>query len=78
MPSHDPEGFDWRAGARCATLPPTAVFSRRPIDAAPALRACNTCPVVEFCLRAVDPANTWFDGVCGGRLWSNGREVPLS
>ncbi|MFG2143963.1 hypothetical protein ACGFRG_07140 [Streptomyces sp. NPDC048696] len=23
----------------------------------------------------VDPAHTWFDGVSGGRLWRNGREV---
>ncbi|WP_306318402.1 MULTISPECIES: hypothetical protein [unclassified Streptomyces] len=23
----------------------------------------------------VDPAHTWFDGVCAGRLWRNGRVV---
>ncbi|MGK5631141.1 WhiB family transcriptional regulator [Streptomyces sp. URMC 123] len=77
MHQHDPEAFDWRADARCAALPMTSVFARRRAEAQPALRACNTCPIVEPCLRTVDPANTWFDGVCGGRLWSNGREVLL-
>ncbi|MFH9419999.1 WhiB family transcriptional regulator [Streptomyces sp. NPDC017529] len=78
IPRPAPEFPDWRERARCADLPVAAVFSRTAAEARPVLRACNACPVIESCLRTVDPANTWFDGVCGGRLWSNGREVPLS
>jgi hypothetical protein len=46
-------------------------------EAAPVLRACNHCPIREECEAVVDPAHTWFDGVCGGRLWRNGREVAV-
>ncbi|PRH79095.1 hypothetical protein C6N75_11470 [Streptomyces solincola] len=71
------EFFGWRAAAACVDLPPEVVFSRRPATAAPALTACGRCPVVARCLEAVAPAESWFDGVSGGRLWRNGRPVPL-
>jgi WhiB family redox-sensing transcriptional regulator len=54
------------------------VFARRPKDAAPALRACAGCPVRRECERTVAPADTWFDGVCAGRLWRNGRPVTAA
>ncbi|MFG2206546.1 hypothetical protein [Streptomyces sp. NPDC048638] len=78
MYQQDSLALNWRTRARCAGLPADSVFSRCLDEARPVLRACNTCPVVERCLRTVDPANTWFDGVCAGRLWSNGREVSSS
>lgn len=71
-----PEAADWRLRAGCTDLPTASVFARCLPEARRALRACNACPVTEQCLLTVDPANTWFDGVCGGRLWRNGREVP--
>ncbi|WMX45536.1 hypothetical protein RGF97_12660 [Streptomyces roseicoloratus] len=54
---------------------PSVVFSRRGKEAAPALRACAVCPVSRECEAAVAPAESWFDGVCAGRLWRNGRPV---
>ncbi|GHG76501.1 WhiB family transcriptional regulator [Streptomyces griseocarneus] len=68
---------DWRTHAACAGLPDGAVFARRPQAALPALRACAVCPVRRYCLEAVAPRESWFDGVSGGRLWRNGREVPV-
>lgn len=67
----------WTASAACTGLPPEAVFARRPAQAAPALAACARCPVVRLCETTVAPADSWFDGVCAGRLWHNGRPVPL-
>ncbi|MEU9555078.1 WhiB family transcriptional regulator [Streptomyces fumanus] len=67
----------WTEAAACAGLPPEAVFARRPAQAAPALAACARCPVVRRCEETVAPADTWFDGVCAGRLWHNGRPVAL-
>ncbi|MEU8958765.1 WhiB family transcriptional regulator [Streptomyces sp. NPDC048518] len=66
---------DWRGDAACADLPQQYVFTRSPAEAAPVLRACNQCPIRRECEAIVDPSRTWFDGVSGGRLWRNGREV---
>ncbi|MED7822959.1 WhiB family transcriptional regulator [Streptomyces chiangmaiensis] len=67
--------LDWRRAAACADLPQRYVFTRDLSEAEIVLRACNRCPVREECEAVVDPAHTWFDGVSGGRLWRNGREV---
>ncbi|MFE6164607.1 WhiB family transcriptional regulator [Streptomyces sp. NPDC056486] len=69
------EALDWRRDAACADLPQQYVFTRVPAEAAPVLRACNQCPIRRECEAIVDPSRTWFDGVSGGRLWRNGREV---
>lgn len=73
--SHSDDELDWRREAACAHLPQHSVFTRIPSEAEPVLRACNHCPIRKECEAVVDPARTWFDGVSGGRLWRNGREV---
>ncbi|MFI8961427.1 WhiB family transcriptional regulator [Streptomyces sp. NPDC053493] len=72
---HQHDTSPWQAAAACAGLSPSVVFSRRGKEAAPALRACAVCPVSRECEAAVAPAESWFDGVCAGRLWRNGRPV---
>lgn len=69
--------IDWRRAAACANLPQRYVFTRNLSDAKHTLRACNQCPIRRQCEAVVDPAHTWFDGVSGGRLWRNGREVAV-
>lgn len=66
----------WQTAA-CAGLPPRVVFSKKIKEAAPALRACARCPVRRACEETVAPADNWFDGVCGGRLWRRGRPVEI-
>ncbi|MGW4648331.1 WhiB family transcriptional regulator [Kitasatospora sp. NPDC004289] len=66
---------DWRERAACRGLPAREIFVTRAAQAAPALRRCAACPVRRRCLEAVQPELSWFDGVCGGRLWRNGRVV---
>ncbi|GAA2715898.1 MULTISPECIES: hypothetical protein [Streptomyces] len=78
MPSAPGPATDWRDLAACAGLPDHVVFARRPKAALPALRACAGCAVRHPCLEVVDPRASWFDGVCAGRLWRNGREVRIS
>ncbi|WP_426404079.1 WhiB family transcriptional regulator [Streptomyces sp. R-07] len=68
-----PDPSPWQASAACAGLSPSVVFARRAKEAAPALRACADCPVRSECEAAVAPAESYFDGVCAGRLWRNGR-----
>ncbi|MFE5791714.1 WhiB family transcriptional regulator [Streptomyces sp. NPDC056503] len=70
-----PDPTPWQAAAACAGLSPAVVFARRERQAAPALRACAGCPVARECEAAVAPAESYFDGVCAGRLWRNGRPV---
>lgn len=38
-----------------------------------ALGMCEECPVRLWCLRQVDPARSYFDGVAGGHVWKEGR-----
>jgi hypothetical protein len=76
-PTDDRDNVDWRNAAGCAHLPVATVLGTSPADAMPALLACTTCSIRDRCLDTVDPAHTWFDGVSGGRLWRNGREVPV-
>ncbi|MFH8614390.1 WhiB family transcriptional regulator [Streptomyces sp. NPDC017979] len=71
-----PDTSPWQRSAACAGLPPSVVFARGAGQAAPALRACARCPVQRECEATVAPAESWFDGVCAGRLWRNGR--PMS
>ncbi|MEU3464913.1 WhiB family transcriptional regulator [Streptomyces sp. NPDC006733] len=66
---------DWRLSAACLDLPPQSVFTLRRSEAGDVLRACNQCPIRRECEAVVDPTHSWFDGVSGGRLWRNGREV---
>lgn len=73
-PDADPE-FDWRTRAACLALPPEAVLGTDPAQAASVLAACGGCPIREACRAVVDPENHWFDGVSGGRLWRNGRDI---
>ncbi|MEU9084586.1 WhiB family transcriptional regulator [Streptomyces sp. NPDC048357] len=70
--------WPWQAAAACGGLPPDVVFAKRAKVAAPALRACAACPVRRECEEAVAPAESWFDGVCGGRLWRGGRPAALT
>ncbi|MGW0823331.1 WhiB family transcriptional regulator [Streptomyces sp. NPDC002845] len=72
-----PDSGPWQHAAACVGLPPQVVFARRPKEAALALRACAVCPVRRACEEAVAPADSWFDGVCGGRLWRSGRPVAV-
>ncbi|MFI9545300.1 WhiB family transcriptional regulator [Streptomyces sp. NPDC052016] len=67
----------WQSAAACAGLSPRIVFSKKAKEAAPALRACAGCTVRRACEEAVAPAENWFDGVCGGRLWRSGRPVAV-
>ncbi|MDG4857687.1 WhiB family transcriptional regulator [Streptomyces sp. T-3] len=74
-PARADERLDWRRDAACAEIPQQYVFTRDRAEAEPVLRACNQCPIRQECEAIVDPSHTWFDGVSGGRLWRNGREV---
>ncbi|MGW0577217.1 WhiB family transcriptional regulator [Streptomyces sp. NPDC002920] len=67
----------WQSAAACAGLPPRIVFSKKPKEAAPALRACAVCRVRRACEEIVAPVENRFDGVCGGRLWRSGRPVAV-
>lgn len=38
-----------------------------------AIDACNDCKVRAWCLKQVDPAKNYYDGVAGGHQWLDGR-----
>ena len=43
-----------------------------------ALSYCDRCSVVRECEEYVKPRRSYFDGVCAGKVWANGREVELA
>jgi hypothetical protein len=49
------------------------MFNHRALPGAlAALSICAVCPVPDVCLAVVAPAESFFDGVAGGRVWANG------
>jgi len=40
-----------------------------------ALTYCARCPVKAECVMIVKPHESYFDGICGGIIWKNGRPV---
>jgi hypothetical protein len=50
------------------------LFDQHQIDLArPALEICKTCPFWTNCDEWVAPRASFFDGVCGGKVWRNGK-----
>ena len=45
--------------------------------AQPALHYCNTCLVRVECIKWVRPEKSFFDGVCGGSVWKNGKQIAM-
>ncbi|MFK0106468.1 hypothetical protein [Streptomyces sp. NPDC091217] len=64
-PCHGRDGFtvtedDWNTGADLKRL------------CGPQLPTCGPCPFRAECIATVKPAQAFFDGIAGGRLWCNG------
>ena len=80
-----PRAEAWLDDAPCAgqwwltDIPPElAVYhSRATIVAAmrPALALCAACPFTRECAARVEPRLSFFDGVCAGRVYRNGRVI---
>jgi len=50
------------------------LFDQYQIDLAlPALNICKTCIFWENCNSLVEPSSNFYDGVCAGTVWRNGR-----
>lgn len=61
--------------AACADLDPVFTDATDPRYAATALERCRACIVVDLCEQVVAPRDSYYDGVCGGRIWVNGVEL---
>lgn len=42
-----------------------------------ALRMCQRCSVRDLCADVIQPTRHYYDGVVGGRVYSNGSDVTL-
>ena len=40
-----------------------------------ALSYCDRCPILDDCLTHVRPRQSYFDGVCSGKVWRHGRII---
>lgn len=59
--------------APCRQVDPW-LFDQHTIDLArPALRICQPCPFWQECEDLIRPRQNFFDGVCGAKVWRNGR-----
>lgn len=71
-------GTGWIAKAPCAGDGRfTSLDDTEDSYGTPEIRAllaiCQDCPFRAQCVSLVRPYGSLFDGICGGRLWSNGR-----
>lgn len=63
------------SAASCLGANPRLFDQTDPIRATLALSYCRACPITALCLEVVRPDKSHYDGVAGGSVWSNGREV---
>lgn len=67
---------EWIWQAPCAGANPLLFETTDEQLAAQTISAyCNRCAFRAECIEHVDPRPLGFDGVCGGRLWRNGRVI---
>jgi hypothetical protein len=63
--------------AACKDADPSLFDAVGGVLARYALQYCRNCPVQRECEEFVRPKKSWFDGVAGGKVWSNGRRIDL-
>jgi hypothetical protein len=66
------------AEAACRDVPTPAFFDQtnpNDIYALAALDFCRVCTVKLQCVVVMKPRESYFDGICGGKVWSNGKIV---
>lgn len=50
------------------------LFDQYQLDLAqPGLQHCKGCPFWQNCEDLVQPKSSYYDGICGGKVWRNGR-----
>jgi hypothetical protein len=50
------------------------LFDQTNLDLAqPALNICKSCPYWSECEALVEPSSSHYDGICGGKVWRNGK-----
>ena len=63
--------------AACREADPSLFDSTGGVLARYALQYCRKCPVQRECEEFVRPKKSFFEGVCGGKVWRDGRRVDL-
>lgn len=63
--------------AACIGKPPHIFDATTIDDATEALFVCSRCWVKRECMTWMQPARRFYDGVVGGRLWREGKEIEL-
>ena len=65
--------IDFVSNAPCRDADPW-LFDQYQLDLAqPGLQYCRGCSFLEMCESLVEPSTSFFDGVCGGKVWRNGN-----
>lgn len=50
------------------------LFDQINLDLAqPALNICKTCSFWNECEELISPRASYYDGICGGKVWRNGK-----
>src|ERR1700735_1777674 len=63
--------------AQCRNADPNLMTSDDPADQIQALGFCAGCRVQPECYSMVNPIRSMFTGVCGGRIFHDGRDQSL-
>ena len=57
----------------CETQFPDLFDAVYKVEALPVLKICATCEYQVECLKRVNPAENYYDGIAGGYVWRNGK-----
>ncbi|MGW0822491.1 hypothetical protein [Streptomyces sp. NPDC002845] len=72
-------GLAWVLDAPCvdnqAFVLPEGVQLPMRVPSEDLLKICDACPFRAACVARVRPAKSKFDGICGGRLWCDGKAI---
>jgi WhiB family redox-sensing transcriptional regulator len=61
--------------APCRTADPKLFDAMTVQTAQEALDYCRACELGNDCSHYVKPSTTYFDGVCAGAVWENGKRI---
>lgn len=66
--------YEW---AECKNKPAEFFEATDPksLFAMAALESCAVCIVRKECLMVMEPAQMYFDGVCGGQIFIHGKQI---
>ena len=64
--------------AACIGMPPQVFDGKSAYDIHAGIMVCRSCLVRQPCLEWLRPRRTFYDGIAGGKLWRDGKQIAVT